>query len=227
MMRPIFPPLFDCCVAAHNELLWRWAEARESVELGQVSCWLTAHHCARRSFVVTLSVIMLIVALCDCHCALHEKGGDPGLWAEAKKSVEFGQVSSRSLISSRSSIACCRARLSLVVALIDCLSPRSLITRRASPCALRAKGVDSGRWALAGESVEFGRGVRRGGRKQWCGRITRCGGCGGGEGAALRGPMVNGVKRERLREGHQLQTMGGIMGGRRVWPRRAGWKYLW
>ena len=38
--------------------------------------------------------------------------------------------------------------------------------------------------------------------------------------------MVDGVKGERLREGHQLWTMGGGMGGRRVRPRRAGRKYL-
>ena len=34
--------------------------------------------------------------------------------------------------------------------------------------------------------------------------------------------MVNGVKRERLHEGRQLQTMGGSVGGRRVRPRQAG-----
>ncbi len=87
-----------------------------------------------------------------------------------------------------------------------------------------AKGVSSGRWeggflegGFVAVVVYFFR---------WCGRIGRCGGCGGGEGAALRGAMVDGVKRERLREGRQLRTMGGGVGGRRVWPRRAGRKYL-
>ena len=60
----------------------------------------------------------------------------------------------------------------------------------------------------------------------WCGRIGRCGGCGGGEGAAPRGGMVDGVKREQLREGRQLGTMGSGVGGCRVRPRRAGRKYL-
>ena len=55
-----------------------------------------------------------------------------------------------------------------------------------------------------------------------CVGIRRCGGCGDGEGAAPRGPMVDGVKRERLHEGRRLQTMGGSVGGRRVQPRRAG-----
>jgi hypothetical protein len=48
-----------------------------------------------------------------------------------------------------------------------------------------------------------------GGRRQWCDRIRRCGGCGGGEGAALGGAMVDGVEGEQLRKGRQLQTMGG------------------
>jgi hypothetical protein len=131
----------------------------------------TARHCARRSFVVALAVVTLIVALCACHRALCEKGIDSGRWAEAKESVEFGRVS-RSSILSRSSIACCRARRSLVVALIDCLSSRSSIARRCTICrasrsALRAKGVDSGRWAAAGESVEFGRGGRRASTVVW------------------------------------------------------------
>jgi hypothetical protein len=38
--------------------------------------------------------------------------------------------------------------------------------------------------------------------------------------------MVDGVEGERLREGRQLQRMGGSVGGRRVRPRRTGRKYL-
>ena len=34
--------------------------------------------------------------------------------------------------------------------------------------------------------------------------------------------MVDGVEGEQLRKGHQLQTMGGGVGGRRVGPRRGG-----
>jgi hypothetical protein len=34
--------------------------------------------------------------------------------------------------------------------------------------------------------------------------------------------MVNGVKGEQLREGRQLHTMGGGVGGHRVRPRRVG-----
>ena len=187
---------------------------------GRASSWAKCHAGAGRLLIIALvdrlssplssscssSRFVLVIAL------FARKALTPGDGQRPRRALSLAECRAHRF---------CRARQSLVVALIDCLSPRSLITCRASRCALRAKGVDSG------ESVEFGRGVRRGGRQQWCGRITRCGGCGGGEGAALGGPMVDGVKRERLREGHQLQTMGGSMGGRRVWPRRAGWKYLW
>ncbi len=64
-----------------------------------------------------------------------------------------------------------------------------------------AKGVNTGRWAAA---REFGPGGRR--RRGWCARIGCCGGCGRGEGAALRGLMVDGVKRERLREARRTST---------------------
>jgi hypothetical protein len=47
-----------------------------------------------------------------------------------------------------------------------------------------------------------------------------------GCGAAPRLSMVNGVEREQLREGCQLRTMSGGVGGRRVRPRWAGRKYL-
>jgi hypothetical protein len=43
---------------------------------------------------------------------------------------------------------------------------------------------------------------------------------------APRVAMVDGVKRERLREGCRLRTMSGSVGGRGVRPRWAGRKYL-
>ena len=46
--------------------------------------------------------------------------------------------------------------------------------------------------------------------------IGRCGGCGEGGEVAPRVAMVDGVERERLREGRRLQTMSGGVGGRRV-----------
>jgi hypothetical protein len=49
-------------------------------------------------------------------------------------------------------------------------------------------------------------------------------GVGGGDGAAPRGSMVDGVVKERLREGRRLRTMGGGGGGRRVRPRQTGRK---
>ena len=90
---------------------------------------------------------------------------------------------------------------------------------RGSDCA---KGVVAGRWAATWESVEFGvggRAVVNDGMES-----TTRGGCGGGKGAAPRGLMVDWVERERLREGRRRRTMGGDVGERRVWRRRAGRK---
>jgi hypothetical protein len=64
-----------------------------------------------------------------------------------------------------------------------------------------------------------------GGRRRWC-RIGVCSSVGGEGGSGAEGPMVDGVEGERLREGRRLRTIGGGGGGRRVWPRRAGRKYL-
>ena len=58
-----------------------------------------------------------------------------------------------------------------------------------------------------------------GGRRQQCAGIGHCGGCGGEYEVAPRGPMVDGVKRERLREGRRLRTMGGGVGGGSFRPR--------
>jgi hypothetical protein len=120
--------LFDCCVAAHDELSWRWAGARESVELG-------------------------------------------------------------TLVDRLSSIARCCACRSLVVA--------PFVAQVAALFAQRAltSGYEQrpGRESSSAEAA--------GGRPQWCGRIRRSGGCGRREGAAPGGPMVNGVKGERLRKG--------------------------
>ena len=52
-------------------------------------------------------------------------------------------------------------------------------------------------------------------------------GVGGGDGAAPRGSMVDGVVMERLHEGRHLRTMGGSGGGRRVRPRQTGRKKIW
>ena len=70
-----------------------------------------------------------------------------------------------------------------------------------------------------GGQLSVMRGTRQ---RRWEQRVA----CGGGEVVAPRGPMVDGVEGEQLREGHQLLTMGGGVGGRRVGPRRAGRKYF-
>ena len=51
---------------------------------------------------------------------------------------------------------------------------------------------------------------------------TSCGHCGDGGEATPRWRMVDGVVRERLREGRRLRTMGGGGGGRRIRPRQGG-----
>jgi hypothetical protein len=56
---------------------------------------------------------------------------------------------------------------------------------------------------------------------------TSCGDCGGRMEAAPRWGKVNGVTRERLREGRRLRTMGGGVGGRRIRPRWAGAEKSW
>ena len=63
-----------------------------------------------------------------------------------------------------------------------------------------------------------------GGRRRRCAGIGRCGGCGGGDGAAPRGGVVDGVVMERLRKGRRLRTMGGGGGGSPIRPMRAGRK---
>ncbi len=61
-----------------------------------------------------------------------------------------------------------------------------------------------------------------GGRRRRCAGLGRCGGCGGGDGIAPRGQMVDEVEGERLRKGHQLRTMGGGGRGSPIRPRWAG-----
>jgi hypothetical protein len=61
-----------------------------------------------------------------------------------------------------------------------------------------------------------------GGRRRRCAGHRRCGDCGGGDGAAPREGMVDGVVMERLRKGHRPRTMDCGGGGRRVGSRRAG-----
>ena len=53
------------------------------------------------------------------------------------------------------------------------------------------------------------------------------GGYGDGDGAAPRGGKDDRVKTERLRKGRRHRTMGGGVGGHRVWRRRAGGRRRW
>ncbi len=57
-----------------------------------------------------------------------------------------------------------------------------------------AKGVNSGRWVAARESVDFGQGSGRASRVVF--GIGRCGGCGEGGGVAPRVAMIDGVERD-------------------------------
>ena len=122
----------------------------------------------------SLSCFALVIALFAPRTLILGDGRRPGRalsWAKCR--------TCRSLIvavvdcsSSCSSITRRRARRLLVVALVNRSSSRYSIARRrairrASRCALRAKGIDCGRWAAAGESVEFGRGGRRASTVVW------------------------------------------------------------
>ena len=66
---------------------------------------------------------------------------------------------------------------------------------------------------------------RGGRRRRWC-QIDVSRWLWRGRRAALRGGMVDGVKRERLREGRRLRTMGGGGGGRRSQRRRLLWCFF-
>jgi hypothetical protein len=73
------------------------------------------------------------------------------------------------------------------------------------------------------EGIEFGRGGGRAPMMVFAiispRRLWRRGE--GGE-RRQRGRWSDEIERERLREGRPLRAKGGGVGGRRVWPRRAG-----
>ncbi len=170
---------------------------------------------------------MLVVALCACHCALRAKDVDPGRWAEARESVELGRVS-------HLSIARRRARRSLVVALVDRSSSRSLIARRrahrslvvalfvaqvAAPFARRALTAGDGRRPGRASSSAEAAGGRRASTTLW--RLWRRGGSGAG---GSDGRWVQrGATARRASAPYNERRRGRASGS----AQRVGRKYLW
>ena len=172
----------------------RRAEARESVDLGQVSGSSIALHRARQSLVVALVVLTfffaLVIALFTRRALTPGDGRRPGRassWAECRACRSLVVA----LVDRSSSIARRRVCRSLLVALFVAQVAALFARRGLTPGDGRRPGRESSSAKAAG------------GRPQWCGRIRRSGGCSGWEGAALGGPMVDGVEGERLCEGRR------------------------